>query len=59
MGTTLGMNSYTGFPAVLAIMTMNITSVDITSSTVVLISLICMLALESQGYLVQLLLQQL
>ncbi len=45
MGTTLGMNSCTGvFPAVLAIMTMNTTSVDITSSTVVLISLICMLA---------------
>lgn len=45
MGTTLGMNGCAGvFPAVLAIMAMNATGVDITFSTVILISLICMLA---------------
>lgn len=39
MGTTLGMNGCAGvFPAVLAIMAMNATGVDITFSTVVLIS---------------------
>ncbi|GAB4223174.1 MAG: dicarboxylate/amino acid:cation symporter [Francisella sp.] len=45
IGTTLGMNGCAGvFPSVLAIMAMNATGVDITFSTVVLISLICMLA---------------
>jgi L-cystine uptake protein TcyP (sodium:dicarboxylate symporter family) len=45
MGTTLGMNGCAGvFPAVLAIMAMNATGVDITFSTVVLISFICTLA---------------
>jgi L-cystine uptake protein TcyP (sodium:dicarboxylate symporter family) len=45
MGTTLGMNGCAGvFPAVLAIMAMNATGVDITFSTVILISLICMLS---------------
>ncbi|MED7789056.1 dicarboxylate/amino acid:cation symporter [Francisella sp. 19X1-34] len=45
MGTTLGMNGCAGvFPAVLAIMAMNATGMDITLSTVLLISVICMLA---------------
>ncbi|MED7819283.1 MULTISPECIES: dicarboxylate/amino acid:cation symporter [unclassified Francisella] len=45
MGTTLGMNGCAGvFPAVLAIMAMNATGMDITFSTVLLISVICMLA---------------
>ncbi|AJC49564.1 dicarboxylate/amino acid:cation symporter [Allofrancisella guangzhouensis] len=45
MGTTLGMNACAGvFPAVLAIMAMNATGVDITFSSIVLISFICMLA---------------
>ena len=45
MDTTLVINGCAGvFPAVLAIMAMNATGVDITFSTVVLISLICMLA---------------
>ncbi|QIV95912.1 hypothetical protein EDC55_10215 [Allofrancisella inopinata] len=45
MGTTLGMNACAGvFPAVLAIMAMNATGVDITFSCVILISFICMLA---------------
>lgn len=45
MGTTLGMNGCAGvFPAVLAIMAMNASGVDITMSTVFLISFICMLA---------------
>ncbi|MDE5033922.1 cation:dicarboxylase symporter family transporter, partial [Francisella tularensis subsp. holarctica] len=39
MGTTLGMNGCAGvFPAVLSIMAMNATGVDITFSTVVVIS---------------------
>ncbi|API86986.1 dicarboxylate/amino acid:cation symporter [Francisella uliginis] len=45
MGTTLGMNGCAGvFPAVLAIMAMNATGMDITFSNVLLISVICMLA---------------
>ena len=45
MGTTLGMNGCAGvFPAVLAIMAMNATGMDITFSSVLLISVICMLA---------------
>ena len=45
IATTLGMNACAGvFPAVLAVMAMNITGVDITFSTVIIISLICMLA---------------
>ncbi|AIT08896.1 sodium:dicarboxylate symporter [Candidatus Francisella endociliophora] len=45
MGTTLGMNACAGvFPAVLAIMAMNATGVDITLSNIFLISFICMLA---------------
>ncbi len=45
MGTTLGMNGCAGiFPAILAIMVMQATSVEITVTSVIMISLICMLA---------------
>ncbi|MFT4693742.1 MAG: L-cystine uptake protein TcyP (sodium:dicarboxylate symporter family) [Francisella sp.] len=45
MGTTLGMNGCAGiFPAVLAIMAMQATGIDITITSVIMISIICMLA---------------
>ncbi len=45
MGTTLGMNGCAGvFPAVLAIMAMQATCIDITITSVIIISIICMLA---------------
>jgi hypothetical protein len=45
MATTLGMNGCAGvFPAVLAIMVMHITGVDITFTSIIMISFICMLA---------------
>ncbi|MFC4891532.1 cation:dicarboxylate symporter family transporter [Pseudofrancisella aestuarii] len=45
IGTTLGMNGCAGvFPAALAIMAMQISGVDITISTILIIGFICMLA---------------
>ena len=45
MGTTMGMNACAGvFPAILAIMAMSATGMDITFMTVLTISLICMFA---------------
>ena len=45
MGTTLGMNGCAGvFPAILAIMAMHSTGIDITFANVLMISLICMLS---------------
>ncbi len=45
MATTMGMNGCAGvFPAVLAVMAMHITGVDITFSSILMISVICMFA---------------